>query len=115
MSVAGDGVLSAVLWRNRHLGQRRLCAQLRGPHRHRDPFSRYGFWAPKGTPKDVIAKLNAAARDALADPEFRKCMEAQSATFPTPEQQTPEWLGKYQAKEVEKWWPLIKSANIKAQ
>ena len=75
----------------------------------------YGFWAPKGTPKEIIAKLNAAARDALANPEFIKRMEQQSAIFPTPEQQTPEWLGDYQAREIAKWWPLIKSADIKIQ
>ena len=75
----------------------------------------YGLWAPKGTPKDIIAKLNAAAKDALADPEFHKRMQAQSAIFPTPEQQSPEWLGEFQRKEIAKWWPLIKSANIKVQ
>lgn len=75
----------------------------------------YGFWAPKGTPKEIIARLNAAAREAMADPEFIKRMEQQSATMPTAEQQTPEWLADFQAKEIAKWWPLIKSANIKIQ
>jgi len=75
----------------------------------------YGLWAPKGTPKVVIDKLNAAARTAMADPDFRKKMEAQSAIFPPPEQQTPAWLGGYQQKQAEKWWPLIKAAGIKVQ
>ncbi len=75
----------------------------------------YGLWAPKGTPKEIVAKLNEAVRVALADPEFRKRMQAQSAVFPTPEQQTPEWLGQFQRNEVAKWWPLIKAANIKVQ
>jgi tripartite-type tricarboxylate transporter receptor subunit TctC len=75
----------------------------------------YGFWAPKGTPKDVIAKLNTAAREAMADPEFIKRMEQQSATIPTAEQQSPEWLADFQAEEIAKWWPLIKGADIKIQ
>jgi tripartite-type tricarboxylate transporter receptor subunit TctC len=75
----------------------------------------YGFWAPKGTPKEIIARLNAAAREAMADPEFIKRMQQQSATIPTAEQQSPEWLANFQSKEIAKWWPLIKSANIKIQ
>ena len=75
----------------------------------------YGFWAPKGTPKDIIAKLNTAAREAMADPEFIKRMEQQSATIPRPDQLSPEWLADFQAKEIEKWWPLIKSADNKIQ
>ena len=53
----------------------------------------YGFWAPKGTPKEIVAKLNAAADEALADPELRKKLEAQAAQIPPREQQTPEALG----------------------
>ena len=75
----------------------------------------YGLWAPKGTPKDIVNKINAAAREAMADPQFIKRMELQSANIPTAEQQTPAWLADYQAKEIAKWWPLIKSANIKVQ
>jgi tripartite-type tricarboxylate transporter receptor subunit TctC len=75
----------------------------------------YGFWAPKGTPKEIIAKLNAATREAMGDPEFIKRMAQQSATIPAAEQQTPEALAEFQAKEIAKWWPLIKSANIKVQ
>ena len=75
----------------------------------------YGFWAPKGTPKEIISKLNAAAREAMADPEFIKRMELQSATIPSAEQQTPQWLADFQAREIAKWWPLIKAADIKVQ
>jgi tripartite-type tricarboxylate transporter receptor subunit TctC len=74
-----------------------------------------GLWAPKGTPRDVIAKLNGAARSALADPTVRKRLgELGQELFP-PEQLTPEALGKLQAAEIERWWPVIRAANIKAQ
>jgi tripartite-type tricarboxylate transporter receptor subunit TctC len=74
-----------------------------------------GLWAPKGTPRDVIAKLNAAARSALADPTVRKRLGDLGQELFPPEQLTPEALGKLQAAEIEKWWPVIKAANIKAQ
>jgi tripartite-type tricarboxylate transporter receptor subunit TctC len=72
-----------------------------------------GIWVPKGTPKDIIAKLNAAIVDALADPAARKRLEEAGLDIPPREQQTPEALGTYQRAEVKKWWPLIKAANIK--
>jgi tripartite-type tricarboxylate transporter receptor subunit TctC len=74
-----------------------------------------GLWAPKGTPRDVILKLNSAVRGALADANVRKRLgELGQELFP-PEQLTPEALGARQAAEIEKWWPVIKAANIKAQ
>jgi tripartite-type tricarboxylate transporter receptor subunit TctC len=74
-----------------------------------------GMWAPKGTPRDVILKLNSAVRGALADANVRKRLgELGQELFP-PEQLTPEALGKRQAAEIERWWPIIKAANIKAQ
>jgi tripartite-type tricarboxylate transporter receptor subunit TctC len=73
------------------------------------------FWAPKGTPKDVIAKLNAAVQDALADPAVRKkFQDLGQEVFPR-DQQTPEALATLQKAEIEKWWPLLKAANIKGQ
>jgi tripartite-type tricarboxylate transporter receptor subunit TctC len=74
-----------------------------------------GLWAPKGTPRDVIAKLNAATRSALADPTVRKRLGDLGQELFPPEQLTPEALGTLQAAEIAKWWPIIKAANIKAQ
>ena len=75
----------------------------------------YGLWAPKGTPTEIVAKLNAAAVAALAEPELRKRLDTQSSVVPPREQQTPESLGSFQRAEIDRWWPTIKAANIKAQ
>jgi tripartite-type tricarboxylate transporter receptor subunit TctC len=73
------------------------------------------FWAPKGTPKDVIAKLNAAVVESLADPAVRsRFSELGQEVFPR-EQQTPEALAALHKAEVEKWWPILKAANIKGE
>ncbi len=74
-----------------------------------------GIWVPKGTPKDIIAKLNSAVSNALADPAVRKRLEEAGLDIPPREQQTPEALGAYQQAEVKKWWPMIKAANIKVE
>ncbi len=73
-----------------------------------------GLWAPKGTPKDVIAKLNDAVVRALADPTVRKRLADLGQEIPPREQQTPEALGAYQKTDIERWWPIMKAANIKA-
>ena len=74
----------------------------------------YGFWVPAGTPKPVIAKLNAAVVSALADPLVHKrLIDLAQDIFP-PVQQTPQALAAYQKAEMEKWWPIIKAANITA-
>jgi tripartite-type tricarboxylate transporter receptor subunit TctC len=75
----------------------------------------HGLWAPKGTPKNIIAKLNAAAIDALAVPTVRaRLADLGQEIFP-PDQQTPEALGAFQKAEIGKWWPIIKEAGLKAE
>jgi tripartite-type tricarboxylate transporter receptor subunit TctC len=73
----------------------------------------YGIWAPKGTPREAIAKLNAAVREALADPDTRKRLGDLGMEIVSIERQTPEALGAHQKAEIEKWWPIIKAADIK--
>ena len=75
----------------------------------------FGFWAPKGTPKDVIAKLNAATVAALADPALQKRFSDLGLDVAPRAQQTPEGLAAFQKAEIEKWWPIIKSAGIGVQ
>jgi tripartite-type tricarboxylate transporter receptor subunit TctC len=75
----------------------------------------FGFWAPKETPKDVIAKLNAATAEALADPALQKRFSDLGLDVAPRQQQTPEGLAAFQKAEIEKWWPIIKSAGIGAQ
>ena len=72
-----------------------------------------GLWVPKGTPKEIVARLNAAVVDALADPTVRQRLTDLGHVIATREEQTPEGLGSFHKAEIEKWWPLIKAANIK--
>ena len=75
----------------------------------------HALWAPKGTPKEIIAKLNEALRKSLADPTTHKRLVDLAQDIFPPEQQTPEALHAFQQAEMDKWWPIIKAANIKAQ
>jgi tripartite-type tricarboxylate transporter receptor subunit TctC len=75
----------------------------------------HGMWVPKGTPPDVIRKLNKAAVETLADPAVRQRLADIGQEIPPREQQTPEALGAFHKAEIEKWWPIIKAANIKAE
>jgi len=74
-----------------------------------------GLWVPKGTPKEVVAKLNAAAVDALNDPSVRKQFENLGLRMPPADRLTPEALGDWQKAEIAKWWPMIKAANVKVE
>jgi tripartite-type tricarboxylate transporter receptor subunit TctC len=75
----------------------------------------YGLWAPAKTPDDIIAKLNAAAVGALADPTVRKRLADLGQDVPPLVEQTPQALGARQKAEIDKWWPIIKAANIRAE
>jgi tripartite-type tricarboxylate transporter receptor subunit TctC len=75
----------------------------------------HALWAPKGTPKEIVAKLNGALRNALANPSTRKkLIDLAQEIFPDDEQ-SPEALRKFQQAEIDKWWPIIMEAGIKAQ
>ena len=75
----------------------------------------FGLWAPKDTPAPVIARLNSAVVETLADPGVRTRLAGLGSDLPPREQQTPEALRALQKAEIEKWWPLIKAAGIKAE
>lgn len=74
-----------------------------------------GLFVPKGTPKEAIATLTRAAMETLADPALVKRLEDLGQTIPPPERQTAEALRTYHKAEIERWWPLIKAANIKPE
>ena len=75
----------------------------------------HAIWAPKGTPKDVIARLNAAVVETLADPGVRQRFNELGHEIAPREQQSPAALAAYHKAEIEKWWPIIKAANIKLE
>jgi tripartite-type tricarboxylate transporter receptor subunit TctC len=74
-----------------------------------------GLWVPKDTPKDIVAKLNAAAVDALNDPAVRKQLENLGLQMPPGDQLSPQALGVWQKAEIAKWWPMIKAADVKVE
>jgi tripartite-type tricarboxylate transporter receptor subunit TctC len=75
----------------------------------------HGLWVPKDTPKPIVDKLATAVRAALADPATQKRLLELGQEIPPVEQQNPAALAAYQKAEIEKWWPLIKAANIKLE
>jgi tripartite-type tricarboxylate transporter receptor subunit TctC len=75
----------------------------------------FGLFAPKGTPRDIIGKLNAAVVEALTDPNVRQRLTELGQDIPPREQQSPEALAAFHKADTEKWWPIIKAANIKGE
>jgi tripartite-type tricarboxylate transporter receptor subunit TctC len=75
----------------------------------------HALWVPAGTPKQIIEKLNAAAVEAMADPAVASKFHDLGQDIPPPNEQTPAALGAFQKAEIDKWWPLIKAANIKSE
>jgi tripartite-type tricarboxylate transporter receptor subunit TctC len=74
-----------------------------------------GFWAPKGTPPDIIARLNAAVVEALADPAVHQRLTNFGLDVAPDNARTPQALGAFQKAETEKWWPVIKAAGAKPE
>jgi tripartite-type tricarboxylate transporter receptor subunit TctC len=72
-----------------------------------------GLWVPRGTPKEIVAKLNAAAVEALSDPAVRKQLENLGLQMTPLDQLSPQALADWQKAEIAKWWPMIKAANVK--
>lgn len=75
----------------------------------------YGLWVPSGTPKDIIAKLNATLLQVLADPPVQKRLAELGIQITPAAQQTPEALRAFQKAEMGRWWPIIKASNIRAE
>ena len=75
----------------------------------------YGLWVPKGTPKDIIAKLNATMVQILADPAVKARLDDLGIQITPPAQQSPDALRAYQKAEAERWWPIIKASGIKVE
>jgi tripartite-type tricarboxylate transporter receptor subunit TctC len=75
----------------------------------------HGLWAPKGTSQEIIARVRTAIVEALADPALRQHFVDLGQEIPAPEQLTPVALASTQKAEIEKWWPIIKAANVKAE
>ena len=69
-------------------------------------------FAPKGTPKPVVAKLSEALRAAVADPAVRKRIEELGALPATAETVTPDYLARMLKSDIERWSVVIKAAGI---
>jgi len=75
----------------------------------------YGLWVPRDTPKEIVEKLNAVVRQALADPSVQKRFDDLGIQISPRDQQSPEALRAFQKAETERWWPIIKASNLKAE
>src|ERR1700676_2240715 len=75
----------------------------------------YGLWVPKDTPKEIIAKLNATMVQVLADPSVQRRFDELGIEITPLVQQSPEALRAFQKAETERWWPIIRAANLKAE
>jgi tripartite-type tricarboxylate transporter receptor subunit TctC len=75
----------------------------------------FGLFAPRATPREVVARLNAAMVHALADPKVQARFADLGLEVASREQQSPEELAAFHKAEIEKWWPIIKAANIKVE
>ena len=75
----------------------------------------YGLWVPKGTSKDIIAKLNATMSQILADPKVKQRFAELGIQITPIDQQSPEALRVLQKAEAERWWPIMKASNIKPE
>jgi tripartite-type tricarboxylate transporter receptor subunit TctC len=74
-----------------------------------------GMWVPKRTPREIVARLNAAVVEALNDPAVRKQLDSLGLQIPASDRLTPEELGTWQKAEIAKWWPMIRAAEVKAE
>jgi tripartite-type tricarboxylate transporter receptor subunit TctC len=75
----------------------------------------YGLWVPKDTPKDIIARLNAIMVQVLADPSVQKRFDELGIQITPLARQSPEALRGFQKAEAERWWPIIKASNLRAE
>lgn len=75
----------------------------------------HGIWLPKGTPREVVMKLNAAIVETLAEPAVQQRFADLGQEIPAREQQTPEALFAHHKAEIDKWWPMIKAAGLKPE
>jgi tripartite-type tricarboxylate transporter receptor subunit TctC len=75
----------------------------------------FGLYAPKGTPTDIVGKLNAAMVQALADPAVRTRFAELGLDVAPRQQQTPQALGEFTTAEIDKWWPIIRAAGIRGE